>query len=407
MKKTITSLLVGIMVFGMLSGCGNTSRVQEDLEEMGFTEEVVEETTVEETAVEEIVVDVPEEKPLIPHEYEPTSTIMNTNPTKESIVQIGDMIMSPGGPLKEIMEIIADSKIEWTYDYNPDKLITPDEKVPLKILYNGDTYFTVEAMNLYLDGKTRALSDCTVVNFKFFDEEWIKNNVFLFGGMSSKTIDMTYDEVQEFMEGYCLEYVSENTSGKYIYMTYMIPEDIWFNTDYTSITGDDFLVSLCPSEYTIMIDSELGKVSAINYPESHEYKVYTASDHKAASIRNNKFCYMDLEWDFSNRDLTWENVLTIFEESMLGTFYWEPSYKDVEDDIILEPNGKYTITMTLTEAIKGYAPIEISIVVGNPTEESIKLNKAIVIDTSYIFLADKPVQTEEKVAEETETVEEE
>jgi len=39
MKKTITSLLVGIMVFGMLSGCGNTSRVQEDLEEMRREEE--------------------------------------------------------------------------------------------------------------------------------------------------------------------------------------------------------------------------------------------------------------------------------------------------------------------------------------------------------------------------------
>ena len=77
------------------------------------------------------------------------------------VIQIDDTLYTYGGTVDEIIKQIDSSSVEYTYDYNPDKLIKGFSIETIQILRDGYNWFSIRAFN-YLE-ETVGLKDCIVV----------------------------------------------------------------------------------------------------------------------------------------------------------------------------------------------------------------------------------------------------
>ncbi|MBR6638698.1 MAG: hypothetical protein IKK96_07545, partial [Lachnospiraceae bacterium] len=74
----------------------------------------------------------------------------------EYAVQVEDVLYIPGITTEEIIDKVESSSIEYTYEYNGNRLVSKNEEVEISVYRDGKAWFSIIARNF--EGETKSLS---------------------------------------------------------------------------------------------------------------------------------------------------------------------------------------------------------------------------------------------------------
>lgn len=128
---------------------------------------------------------------------------------EEAKIQIDDAIYQECYfmTMQECMDKLAGSSAEYTYEYNPDKLITSWHTETINVLKNGETYFAIHAVNDSSD--TIALKDAKVSSFNVLPKA--RENAYYMNGMPMNGEGWTYSSVRECFSDYSDRFQESST----------------------------------------------------------------------------------------------------------------------------------------------------------------------------------------------------
>lgn len=140
--------------------------------------------------------------------YECLPEMLTATP-KEAKIQIDDVIYQECYlmTMQECMDKLAGSSAEYTYEYNPDKLMTSWHTENINVLKNGETYFAIHATNDSPD--TIALKDAKIKEFVVLNTA--KENVYYMNGMPRNGEGWTYASVKEYFSDYSDSFQESST----------------------------------------------------------------------------------------------------------------------------------------------------------------------------------------------------
>lgn len=140
--------------------------------------------------------------------YECLPEMLTATP-EEAKVQIDDVIYQECYlmTMQECMDRLAGSNAEYTYEYNPDKLMTSWQTETIDVLKNGESYFAIHAANDSSD--TIALKDAKVKEFVVLPIA--KENVYYMNGMPMNGEGWTYASVKEGFSDYSDSFKESST----------------------------------------------------------------------------------------------------------------------------------------------------------------------------------------------------
>lgn len=138
----------------------------------------------------------------IPMHFEPTDEIMNATLTQFKL-QVADMVFDSFSKVSDCMEKIENSELDFTYDYNPDKLVpfsSPGSgSTQIEIYLNGELYMKLCAYNVDRtpdDRTTCALKDCMLMYIELNDY----SNSYYAGGIPAADSEMSAAELNSLFE---------------------------------------------------------------------------------------------------------------------------------------------------------------------------------------------------------------
>ncbi|MDE6641052.1 MAG: hypothetical protein K2K63_11030 [Acetatifactor sp.] len=141
--------------------------------------------------------------------YECLPEMLTATP-EEAKIQIDDVIYQECYlmTMQECMDRLAGSSAEYTYEYNPDKLVSSYVET-VNVFKNGESYFAILATNNSSD--TIALKDAKVKQFVVLP---IANeNVYYMNGMPKNGEGWTYASVKEYFSDYSDSFQESSTKA--------------------------------------------------------------------------------------------------------------------------------------------------------------------------------------------------
>ncbi len=225
MKNTVLLIILGLTVISLLSGCGKSEK---DLakeyyqEELGLTEEEADEVADFVFSDSEFTGDSDEteedadiEKEL---EHFPVSPEWKNHDISDYVIQIDDSLYETGILVADFMKIVEASAANYTYEYNPDKLVNKgDGNTVIDVYREGELWFTVETWNFF--GGTISLAEIPVKRIVLQDKTY-EYCYFIDGRSYEDIMQMKYKDILALMDN---EFVYENfkdvttTTLKYYY----------------------------------------------------------------------------------------------------------------------------------------------------------------------------------------------
>ena len=110
---------------------------------------------------------VTEEQGVKAKEY-PADSRWASSSVKDRHIQIDDIFLTPGFPLADIMSEVEASDMNFSYEYNPEKLVAKNSSEDIQIMYQGVEWFTIQAYNPTDD--IESLQDTVVVYIRPSDQ---------------------------------------------------------------------------------------------------------------------------------------------------------------------------------------------------------------------------------------------
>ncbi len=198
--KRMTMIMLAIVMLSF-SGCGEQEPEKEK-------EEVLKE--LEETEILQAVENLgetsePEDTDLIEskeqeYNFEPTEEILQAE-FEDGKIQLGDVVVTHLMKLSDFMTIIESSSIEYTYEYNPDKLITAKSNETMDFFSGEEQAFYISVYNF--TDETISASDMAVVYIRpnAKEESPIYDCVYYAKGFGLNGSNVpAYAELKKYME---------------------------------------------------------------------------------------------------------------------------------------------------------------------------------------------------------------
>ena len=134
---------------------------------------------------------------------------MLTATSEDAKIQIDDVIYQERYlmTMQECMDKLAGSSAEYTYEYNPDKLMTSWHTETINVLKNGESYFAIQASNDSSD--TIVLKDAKVKAFVVLPKT--EENAYYMNGMPMNGKGWTYASVKEYFSDYSDSFKESST----------------------------------------------------------------------------------------------------------------------------------------------------------------------------------------------------
>lgn len=231
-KRLILIILCIITTFS-LCACGKTEEEKEleafeeelaDIEEeLGLEgDSLWEEMMEEEIAYEKERIEKEKEEEKIEDKinsydkYEAVEEWKNVDPC-EMAIQIDDQLYVCGSTVKDILEQINSSEVEYTYDVNLDKLIKAKDLENITIYREGIEWFRIFSINI--TDETGSLGDNVVVSINA-EQEAYPCSRFIDGRSYDDILTLSYNDVLDLKDTL---FVNEN----------------WHYSEYTSFLKDD------------------------------------------------------------------------------------------------------------------------------------------------------------------------
>ena len=159
MKKRGLLLLLVLTIAASVMACGK-SKEEKELEEFAneLGVEVDDLSEFEKALIEEEIAyqKEKEEKEKLEEQqqesiesfglFDAVSEWANYKP-EDAVIQIDDVFYVPGCTVEEIIQQVEDSAIEYSFEYNPDKLVTSKNKEVIKVMRDGIDWFSIETFN--------------------------------------------------------------------------------------------------------------------------------------------------------------------------------------------------------------------------------------------------------------------
>ncbi|MBE5895346.1 MAG: hypothetical protein E7285_06730 [Lachnospiraceae bacterium] len=256
MKKNALILMVGLLVC-MLAGCGEAKEPETADEALEQIESEIEEMIAEEEAEEEAGETANEttiEGEIIEHPTFDAVTQWNEVSSTSGAVQIDDILYIPGVSMNEIMMLVDSSSLDYTYEYNPEKLVLPEEEEILTIYCNDIPWFYIEVYNCFdenvainnlpvkiIEPSIEAYPYCYFIDGRAYSEiiGLYYNDVLLLG--ETVFSELSFEQFDDSGNGtYCIKYggwvnYQTNWTGCEIYCLINYQFYIDSNTDYVTL----------------------------------------------------------------------------------------------------------------------------------------------------------------------------
>lgn len=168
--------------------------------------------------------------------------------------QVADMILGMFTGVSDCMEQIESSELSFTYEYNPDKLMTFRDGYFIDIYLGDEVYMTLKVKNLPrspLEQVTRPLKECIVYDIELNDY----SNVYYAGGIPAMGNEISYQEYDELMQEEFADIMdeitrSESSQGNNFYVSYSFKLNSHYVLEYYGATKDcyDFVYQACFDE---------------------------------------------------------------------------------------------------------------------------------------------------------------
>lgn len=224
MRKMKRVLLWGIMLAMMLGmmGCGKSERekkAEQLAENFGMTTEEAEEM-VDMFSMETDTTNKTAEEFEVEKEYQRYDAVDEWKDIvlEDLAVQIDDVLYCPGTTTKEIMALVDSSAVNYTYDYNADRLIGTDmgsNYDKITIYRDGTEWFDIHVWNTYKE--TTSLSEVMVTSV--LPCEAAKKYCYFLTGISyEEMLGMSYADVKTWIKSIFPEKskIEEDSGGNYI-----------------------------------------------------------------------------------------------------------------------------------------------------------------------------------------------
>lgn len=226
MRKMKRVLFLGMMITMMLglTGCGKSERekkAEQLAEDWGMTTEQAEAVMdmfpmeTETNSTNKSAEESDKEK-----EYQHYSAVDEWKDIviEDLAVQIDDILYRPGTTTKEIMALVDSSAVDYTYDYNADRLLGTDilsNYDKITIYRDGMEWFVIHALNI--NNEATPLSEAMVTNVLPCDEAK-KYCYFLMGISFEEMRGMSYTDVKAWVKEIFPEgsEIEEDSSGNNI-----------------------------------------------------------------------------------------------------------------------------------------------------------------------------------------------
>ena len=115
----------------------------------------------------------------------------------EYAVQVDDVLYIPGITAEEFIDKVETSSIEYTYEYNGNRLVSRHEKVEINICRDGSNWFSVVVCNF--EEETKSLSEALL--FKIIpSDKALSFSRFIDGRSYEEILQMSYTDVQKLAE---------------------------------------------------------------------------------------------------------------------------------------------------------------------------------------------------------------
>lgn len=173
-------------------------------------------------------------------------------------IQIDDVLYVPGMPASDFMELVESSEVEYTYEYNKDRLVSSKKFEKITIQRNGEDWIRASAVNPY--GETKSLSELPVIYIE--PAKNAREYTYQLDGRSYNSIlEMTYNDVKALGETiFSGAKFSEENETNSIRLNYNF--SIWdkevMKTENTEWTGFRLYVS---HSYSFYVSKDTSKVT--------------------------------------------------------------------------------------------------------------------------------------------------
>lgn len=236
MKKK-TCILI-LMCAIMLSGCGKS---QSDIyqEELGLTKEEADELADAFAEDSDNSGSQYNEEMTVNFEKSEASTEWSNYTSIDTVIQIDDTIYETGISTDDFIKRLEASDVTYTYEYNPEKLLTDREYETIKIYRDGIEWFEIHASNIY--DETTMLAECPISRI-ILKENTSEYCHFINGTSYDSFIGMTYSDIinSNLLSGYTMTEESKYSSklqGDAIFIEYKYNNIDTSTLDTTHWTG--------------------------------------------------------------------------------------------------------------------------------------------------------------------------
>ncbi len=258
MKAATALLLVGTMMTAV-TACGKSEQQETYYEDTNFSEEVAK------TIAELDAADAEREERWKEYEetkeetqksykvYERDNGWDNVTPG-DYPVQIDDVLYVMGLSLADTIKLIEGSEVNYEYEYNPDKIVTPSsDHVEINVKRDGSYWFTIHADNPWEESVS--LSEILVKSINP-TKAAMPYGRYIDGRSYDDILAMTYDEAKNIPE--LEEYYEGEKGSDTIYIYYSRYEEV----DNAAWTG--YIMSIV-ADYEFMVDANTGNVTGFEY----------------------------------------------------------------------------------------------------------------------------------------------
>lgn len=229
MKKRILAAVLGIVAVMAVSACGKSEKEQAKeyyQEELGLTEEEAEEIAdfvynEETTPTEAPEEEVPEEVEL---EHFPLSPEWKDYTISDGVFQIDDTVYYNHMLVSDFIDRVNASAVDYTYEYNPDKLVTSGHQEQIDFYREDQLWFSIYADHFFLSDGSVVLSDVPVSNISISDKAY-EYCYFMDGRSYEELIQMNYNDVKDLADTVFADENFEDAYGEDIRCSNIYPED--------------------------------------------------------------------------------------------------------------------------------------------------------------------------------------
>ena len=282
MRKKIIFLLLSSLLIGSLTACGK-SQQDRDAEtlakELGmstsdakeFMDAVNDDSSKSKTSstTESESIDLPEPT----YEFFDAAPEWKDATISDCAIQIDDTLYYPGLSVADCIALVSASSIEYSYEYNPEKLLLPQDKESIIFYRDNIEWFTFSTANIYSDD-SKFLSELPVLRISVSNE--CKKYCHYINGLSFDDIlSLSYDDVRDLgnntfipSENYSYGEETQNSDNDTIKSTY----HLWDTSMLENATWTGYEIR--PEiYYTFYVDKNTSKVNDfILFPAG--YSVY-------------------------------------------------------------------------------------------------------------------------------------